>query len=386
MSLISITDLLTPVTRDQANDTILNLLEAVGLPARSWNQGGVARTVIRVVATAQANFSTMLAAAIGGGFLEKSSGAYLILLAFYVYGVSAISATFASGQLTLINAGGGIFTYGARQARFSNPITKVVYTNVADFTLGANTTLTIDIEAVTAGAAGSATPGTINNLVTTMLSVTCTNALAVIGVDAEKDADLRARCLTKLATRSVRGPRDAYAYASKSAKRIDGTPVNINRVAVSPSSSTGQVTVYCASPSGAPDSDDLDAAAAAIESDVRPEAVTVSVLAVTEVPYNQSITIWAQSTPGVTAAAVQDAVEKAIADFIAVYPIGGLIQADTSQRGLFGSGIASVIGSASPAKVFSIEGSTPGSSVPNLALLAGQAATNGVTVHVQMAA
>lgn len=384
--MISITDLLTAVTRDQANETILNLLEAVGVPARSWNQGGAARWVIRVLATAQANFSTMLVAAISGGFLERAEGAYLILLAFYVYGVSAIPATFASGKLTLTNAGGGIYPYAARTARFSNLITKIVYTNVADFSLGASSSLTIDIEAVTVGSAGSATPGSITNLVTAMLGVTCSNAASVIGFDAEKDPDLRARCLAKLSTRSVRGPRDAYAYAAKSAKRIDGTPVNINRVAVSPSSSTGQVTVFCASPSGAPDSEDLDAAAAAIESDVRPEAVTVTVLATTDVPYTQSITIWAQSTPGVTAAAVQAAVETAIADFIAVYPIGGLVQADTGQRGLFGSGIASVIGSASPAKVFSIEGSTPGSSVPNLALVAGQTATNGVTVAVQMAA
>jgi phage-related baseplate assembly protein len=383
--MISINDLLTPVSSDEAMSTILNVLEAVGLPARKWREAGTARTMVRVVAMTQAGFSTLMTAAIGGTFLETSSGLWLVLLAYFVYGVVAIPATFASGELTLINGGGGIFTYGPREARFQNPDTKVVYTNVDGFTLNASATLTIDIEAVTAGALGSSTPGTISKIVTAMLNVTCANALSVIGVDAEKDPDLRSRCLAKLATRSVRGARDAYSYAVKSAKRLDGTPVNINRIGISASSSTGIVTVYCASPSGAPVSDDLDAAAASIEDLVRPEAVTVSVVAVTEVPYNPSITIWAQSTAGVSASAVQSAAEQAIADFIASYPIGGLTQADTVQRGLFGSGIASRIGLASPAKVFSIEGSTPGSSVPNLALVAGEVATNAVTVNVQMA-
>lgn len=386
MSTITITDLLNPITADQVNDTFLTTLEVLGIPARSWKQGGTARTILRVVARTYAGFSTLMVFALSGAFLEKAEGGWLVLLAYYVYGVTAIPATFASGSLTLVNTGGGIYTYGPREARFLDPITKVTFTNVDGFTLNALTTLPIDIEATISGAAGSALPGAITDLVTTMLGVAVSNPLSVIGRDAERDPDLRARCLAKLATRSVRGPRNAYEFEALSAKRIDGSPVNINRVGISKSSSTGTVTVYCASPSGAPTSDDLDAVALAIENLVRPQAVTVGVLAVTEVTYAHTLTVWAQSTPGVSAANVKAAAEKAIADFIAAYPIGGLVQADTAQRGLFGSGISSVIGSASPAKVFSVEGDTPGSSVPNLALVAGEVATDGITLNVQMAA
>lgn len=384
--MITITDLLTPITADQVNETFLTTLEILGIPARSWRDGGVARTILRVIARTYAGFSSSMVFALSGAFLEKAEGGWLILLAYYVYGVTAIPASFASGSLTLTNTGGGIYTYGPREATFLNPVTKVTYTNVDLFTLGALSTLPISIEATISGAAGSALPGAITDLVTAMLGVTITNPLSVIGRDAEKDPDLRARCLAKLATRSVRGPRNAYSYAALSAKRLDGSPVNINRVGISKSSSTGEVTVHCASPSGAPISGDLAAVELSIEDLVRPEAVTVSVLAVTEVAYTHAITVWAQSTPGVSAADVKSAAEKAIADFIAAYPIGGLEQADTAQRGLFGSGISSVIGSASPAKVFSVEGDTPGSSVPDLALVAGQVATNGITLSVQMAA
>lgn len=383
---ISIADLLTPVTADQQLDTFLSVLETLNIPARSWRAGGVGRTILRVLARTYAGFSSAMVTALGFGFLETAEGGWLVLLAFYVYGVTAIAATFASGKLTLTNTGGGVYTYGPREATFLNPVSKVTYVNTAGFTLNAVTTLTIDIEATVAGSIGSATPGTISALVTTMLGVTVSNGLSVIGLDAESDPDLRTRCLDKLASRSVRGPRNAYSWAVKSATLIDGTPVNINRVSVSASSSTGQVTVYCASPSGVPSADDLTAAATSIESNARPDGVTVTTLAVTEVAYTHGITIWAQTTPGVAASDVQTAAEKAIAAFIAAYPIGGLKQADTGARGLFGSGIASIIGSASPAKVFSVENSAvPGTSVPDLALVAGQVATDAVTVTVQMA-
>lgn len=378
--MISITDLLTPVTADQQLETFLSVLEQLNIPARSWRPGGVMRTFLRVVARTYAGFSSAMVTALGFGFLETAEGGWLVLLAFYVYGVTAIASTFASGSLTLINTGGGVYTYGPREATFVNPVSKVTYVNIDAFTLGALSTLPIDIEATVAGSVGTSTPGTITGLVTTMLGVKVNNPLSVIGLDAEEDQALRGRCLNGLAARSVRGPRNAYKYWAQSATLIDGTPVNINRVSVSPSSSQGTVTVYCASPSGTPTTDDLAAAATAIEENVRPDGVTVTVLAVTGVPYTSAITVWAQTTPGVAAVDVQTAAEKAIAKFIAAYPIGGLKQADNGRRGLFDSGIASIIGSASPAKVFSVE-----NVVPYLPLVAGQVATNAVTVTVQMA-
>lgn len=383
--MIPISDLLKPITADEQLETFLTTLETLGVPARKWRQGGVARTILRVIAISFAGFSSTMAAGIGAGFLETATGAWLVLLAYYVYGVVAIPATQATGQLVLFNNGGGLYTYPAGKAFFLNPVSKVTYTNAADFTLNPLSNLTIDIIATTFGAATSSTPTTITQLVTSMLKVECTNPEAVIGQDAERDEDLRVRCFAKLATLSVRGPRNAYVYAAKSAKLAGGAPVNINRVSVSTSSSTGHVQIYCATPTGTPLSVELDAVRANIEAIARPDGVTATTSGVTSIDYTASITVFAEITTGVSAADVQAAAATAIATFIENYPIGGLTNASTGLRGLFGSGITSVIGAASPAKVFAVLGAAGGNDLA-LALTDGQVARDAVTIAVQLQA
>ncbi|HEX8795446.1 MAG TPA: baseplate J/gp47 family protein [Polyangiaceae bacterium] len=381
--MIALSDLLTPITADEAFATFVSNLVALGIGADQWRKGGVARTILRVVAITYAGFSATMVAALSAGFLDFATGGWLILLAYYVYGVTAIPATQASGAVTLVNAGGGTYTYLAGQATFLNSTTKVSYTNVNPFTLNPTSTLTgLQVQATTFGSASSSAPGGIDTLVTAMLGVSVTNPLAVVGQDAEADPALRTRCRNKLASLSVRGPRNAYAYAVQSALNA-GVPVNINRVSVVRTTSTGNLTVYCASPSGAPTSGDLAAAAASIEETVRPETVTVTTLAVSTVTYAPAITVWAETTQGVSADDVKNAVSAALATFIAMYPIGGLSHTDpishVTTQGLFGSGVSSVIGSASPARIFAIDGAT------DQVLTAGQVVTDGITLNVQMA-
>ncbi len=351
---IPITDLLTPIPAAQFRSTMVNLLVALGVPADQWRAGGVASTILTVVSNTFENFSSLMTTALASNFLDYASGSWLVLLAYYVYGVTAQPASFASGQLTLTNTGGGIYDYPLNGALFGNGT--VQYTNDQSFSLAASSSVTFDIVATVAGAVGSAAPGTITTMVTTMLGVTCTNALSVVGQDAQSDSSLRLECQEALAATSEDGPANAYEYAVKNAvNATTGLPVSVNRVSVSPASSGGIVSIYCASPSGVPIASDLTAAALAVETYCRPLGVTANVYAVSTVANTNAITVWARALPGVSQVALQAAAQAAVAAFIAQYPVGGL--SIGSGGYLFASLIDGIIYGVNSA-VFEITGTT----------------------------
>jgi hypothetical protein len=366
---LSVESLIVPTTEDQVFEIFLTELETLGIPARSWRQGGVARTILRVVAKAYAAFAVLMANAVRAGFLETASGAWLTLLAYYVFGVTRRPATFATGILTISNTGGGVFEWQPGELRALWTDEKKAYTNQDHVILNPSDVLNIAIIAVEQGAASSAPPGAITSLETTFLNVTVTNAEAVVGSDEESDVDLRLACRNKLGAISVRGPRGAYAYAVRAATRGDGTPVDINRISISPSSSTGVVTVYVASPTGTPTPTDIDYVKASIEDIARPDSVTANVLPVTEVPFARTLTVWARRTDGVSAADIKALVERALVVEIASYPIGG-IPKPPSTTGYLYSDFVSGVAKGAHASIYDIDGA--GS---DFALAPGQVAT-----------
>ncbi len=373
----TINDLLSTQTADQIRQALVTMLVTAGIRADLWRKGGSLSTILTVVAAFLAAFQRLTVQAIGFGFLPIATGGWLTLLAYYVYGVTRPEATFASGFVTLTNAGGGVYNYPVGQVTFLNSTTKQTYTNAVPLALGALSVVTIAVTAVNAGTASNAAPGQIDTLQTQLLDVTVSNAFSVLGLDAMSDADLRVLCTNKLGASSVRGPRNAYAYAVQVAvSPTTGAPVNINRTSVSVSSHTGTVTVYCASPSGAPTSDDLQGAINSIEQGVpglsppfsgaRPDGVTALVFGATPVPYGPDMIVWAQAQQGLSAADLQAQVAAALSLFISLYPIGGL--ATDSQQGLFATGIDGVVKSVHPA-IFAVQGPI------DLPLTAGQVAT-----------
>lgn len=375
--MISITDLLTPLTADQVRTTMVTTLVTLGIPADKWKKGGSLSTLLTVCATVIASFTSLLAQAIGSGFLETAAGNWLTLLAHFVYGVDRPEATFATGPLTLTNAGGGTFDYAAGQATFLDPTTKKQFTNVNPFHLDPLSSLTIDIIASDAGSASSAAVGQISELVTFMLEVTCSNPSDVVGQDAMADPELRALCLASLGARSVRGPRTAYEYAVQVAKNsVTGAGVNVNRWRVTPNSHTGHVGVVVASPSGPVTSTDLTGVDTSIEANARPDAVTVDLSGATTKAYVHSIVVWCKALPGYTEAAVSAAVGKALLAYFQSYPIGG--EPKDSASGVWATGVEGKITSSFPG-IFAVDG------LDDMALTASQVATNSITISVRLA-
>jgi hypothetical protein len=256
---LTLSDLLAPLTTAQVLAILLGLCAQLGLPVTSWQSGGVAMTILTVVATVYAAFTQVIVAAVGGGLLDYAVAGWLTLLASNVYNVTRITATFASASqaMLLSNAGGGQYIIEPGDLTFSQTIggVKYLYTNTSGGTLaawsgsGPNTTLALDVAAVTVGTASNANPNTITTLETTLLGVTCTNTISVLGQDDETDPLLRARCRAALGALSPNGPKLAYYYFATSAM-LNGISCGVTRVKIPTPPGDGSLTVYVAGYTG----------------------------------------------------------------------------------------------------------------------------------------
>lgn len=377
--MISITDLLTPLTAEQVRTSFVNSLVALGVPADKWRKGGALSTILRIVAGMYASFTVLMADAIGAGFLETAKGPWLTLLASSVFGITRPQATFATGKVTLSNGGGGVYTLTAGQLQLKNATTGKAYTNTAGFTLNPGDVLDIDVSAVEIGTSSNADPGTVTEFATQLLAVTATNAAAITGSDAMTDADLRDLCSSKLGTLGNGGPRKAYRFAVRSATRPDGTPVNINRVSVSAFSSTGTVTIYVAAPSGAPDPLDVTYASDSVELLARPDGVEATVLAATEVPASRSLTLYSDGSTGLTTDELVTAATEALDAALANYPIAGRAIPPSTQGYLFANHVNTIAQSADPSIFFVDDGGA--ADVP---LNTGEVAVLTVTIFARI--
>lgn len=324
----SLDELVTPVTRQEAQQSIYDVLGALGVNTTSWKSGAVVRTMIFAASVVFASLSELQAKIARSGFLELSEGPWLRLVAHYVYGVDAIDATFAIGEITLTNNGGGVYTFDPDDLIFANPTTGRTYRNTASVSIGALATATVAIAATEVGGGSTSGPGDITELVTTVLGVTCENLAQLTGTDAETDAALRARCQEKLGSLSPFGPWDAYAYAVRSATHDDGSSIGVNRIRIV-KDGFGTITTYLAGTNGAipGDPDDPDTDLGIANEAIQRTAAPLAVNAVVESAVNHTIAVtyevWMYNTSALTDGQVEDAIADAIDAFMRVQPIGG---------------------------------------------------------------
>jgi uncharacterized phage protein gp47/JayE len=361
---ITLESLTTPVTREEAKQSIYDALGTVGVNTTLWKPGSVVRTIIAAVAICFAACTNLIAEIAKGGFLETASGAWLTLLARYVYGVLRLEATFGVGTLRLVNSGGGVYEDVAPgELVVQNPDTKKEYTNVSLFTLHAGETLDIQIQALEAGTGSTSTVGTIVKLVTAWSAVTCTNSTAVVGADEEQDDPLKQRCRDKLRARSANGPAEAYASIARDYKRPDGSAVGVTRIR-HVKDGKGNVYVYLATPNGYVDgaaeelATDLGGINDQIQRKVAPLAVTAHTRSATAKTFNVAYQVWMLDTSGMTSTQLEIAIQKALAKYFAAAPIGGY-KIDGQPGRIYQDDVKAVIKSVRPAEIFRVELSSP---------------------------
>lgn len=376
---VDVNTLLQPTSGDVVTTTIVNALVTLGIRADLWPQEGALRSCMTVVGNVIASvINNTVIPATKAGWLPTSSGNWLAWLALYMYGVQKTRATFATGTERLTNNGGATFSLGAGAVTFQNTTTKKTYVNQTPISLapGPGTTQDVTIIATEIGTASNANPGDITTIVTTMVGVSCTNLAPVLGIDDQSDPSLQLECWNAIAANSAYGPAQSFGYAIQVAKNtLTSLPVNINRWQVFPTTHTGGVQVWLAAPAGVPDPNDVTGVAASIEAIARPQCVQVTTTAVATVADTDTITVYVTATPGLEASAVQAAVQTALTNLFASYPIGG--KSDGLQQGLFPSAVTGACYGAWPG-IFEVTGAN------FLALVNGQVAVNSTTVVVRI--
>lgn len=322
-------ELTTPLTRTEIEAAIYAAIEARGVKTSSWKPGAVARTIVAGVALVLSAFSSLQQKIAESGFLQLAEGDWLTIVAREVYGVERNTGTFAAGNVTFDNTGGGVYSPGVGDVIVLNSTTGKTYRNTEAFTLAAfETGKSVAVEAVEIGADSTAAPGDIDTLETVLLGVTVTNPTALVGKDPETDAELRTRCLAKTGTLSPNGPADAYRYLALSAETDDGVSAGVTRVTTT-ADGEGNVTVYVATATGpvagsiGDTTTPLGAVDEAIQTQAVPLAVTATVLSATANTIAITYEVWVRSTIGLTVAEIDALVSTALATFLSAQPIGG---------------------------------------------------------------
>lgn len=339
---VSLASLLVKETKAAIYTTALSIAVAIGLPVSSWQPGDPTRSLYYIEAETLSTLEEVVAGFIASGFLDYARGPWLKILAKQVFNVDVPEATFASTDVVLTNAGGGVYTIDPGDLTFKSSLTGKTYRNTTGGTLlGAGGTLVVTVAADEAGSDSSAGAGEIDTLITTLLGVTCSNPVAAIGLDEQDEATTRQQCRDKLGSLSPNGPRDAYSYVARNST-LTGT-FAVNRVRVFGDSDIGEVTVYVAGPSGAIGAPDLALVEAAIVKWATPLCVTPTVLSASNVVIPITYTLWIYKSCNKTSAEVQADVQSALATMFASRPIGGDIIPPATTGAIYKSMIESTI-------------------------------------------
>lgn len=331
MSTPTLDELTTPLNRDQVQESIYDALATLGVTTTTWKPGAVVRAIVTGVSIVVSSFSELQSLIARGGFLELAEGVWLTLLARHVYDVERDEGSFATGNVTLDNTGGGVFSGDAGDLIVRNPTTGQTYRNTESFSIAAfETGVVVAIRAIEIGTIATSAPDTITAFETPLIGVTVTNPNAVVGSDPETDPALRARCAEKTGTLSPNGPKDAYSFVAKSTLRDDGSSIGVTRVRSVPDG-VGGVDVYLATATGGitgdeedPDTD-LGAIALAIRTQVEPLAITATVQSATTESIAVTYELWIRDSTGLTDTEIEDAIAERLTEFMAAQPIGGNI-------------------------------------------------------------
>jgi hypothetical protein len=336
--LISIADLTTPMTREQVERSLYDVLGRLGVSTTSWKTGAVVRAMLTATALLFSALSYLTASIARSGFLELATGDWLTLVARYVFNVERVEATFAEGEVTLTNTTGGVFVYDPEDLTVRNSTTDKSYRNTSAFVLNGFETLTVAVRAVESGSASTSVAGAIDSIESGPDGVNVSNAPAVVGQDEETDPNLRVRCLEKLGALSPNGPWDAYSYAARNATRADGSLIGVTRVRVR-NDGYGNVFVYCATATGGVTGDandpdtDLGAINEAIQRQATPQCVVANVYS---------------ATPVAIEVQIKDAIATRLVAFMQSQPISGnTLEGEVTGR-VYQDAIRTAIGATFP--------------------------------------
>lgn len=312
--MISMSDLLTPITKDEAKTAIYGVLATLGCPTTGWFVGGVVRAIVGTVAIVVAAFSTLVCLLAQYGTRANSVGDWLTLHAQDVYNVTRIDATFATGVLTIVKTGGAVYVLNIGDFSIKNAAGKTFHNSAAMTVTGSGVTLYMDLIADEAGSGSNTNTGVTWTALTPLSGCVYSNAAPLIGADAESDEALRARCISKLDSLSPLGAPGAYDYFARSCGQ------GVTRTLITATS--GVVSAVVGTASGPIGSTELAAVNLAIQANAVPLGTTCTVSSAIALPIEVIANVFVNATSKIDLE-LQTAINTALTAWMAARPIGG---------------------------------------------------------------
>lgn len=333
---ISIDQLVQSLSKEEVLDALLALLKAAKFPVTAWQPGEPVLALLEKISEwFAALWDNVIVKAIRAGFLEYAEGDWLTLLAWVAYGVLRNAATFAGRSITIENHEGGVWNFFPGDVRIKNEAGKT-FSNVTGGSLAAfigsgdYPTVTMDFLADEAGSGSNTAVGGIQTiLVEGPAGVFArTNDAPFYGDDEEGDVSLRERCRLSTGPLSPGGPKAAYESIARSAKRADGTNVDVTRVRiVQPGGS--ELYAYLAGANGATTGDTLTEGSdvyitnQALQLYADPWGITLYVEAASEVLFARTITLTIDRAANLSESAAKTRAAAAVGAYFRTLKVGG---------------------------------------------------------------
>ena len=347
----------------------LQVAQTVGLNVTSWEVGDPTDTQFQAYTEVFDALEETVSRWIKATFLDTAAADsalydWLVWTAYQGFGYVAREATYAGTTITLSNALGA--NYGGIEPNdlsFRNSSTGATYHNTegGDLASGPGATLTLAIEADLPGSTSSAGVGDIDEMVTTLNGVTCTNVAAAIGLDAEPAASIVNGARAKLAMMSPNGARDAYRYVATT-PALSGTSA-VTMARSTGDSATGDVTILLAGPNMPIAVPDVALVQSAIERLCTPLCITPSASSASAHVVNVAYTAYGYASWGVTTSDAAALIEAAVRAWFVERPISGDVIPPAMSGAIDVNMIEAVIQSVAPSKITRVLVTTPAASV-----------------------
>lgn len=322
MAEVALSSLASEETAASFLSKMIVIAQALGLTTESWQDGDPDLTLFDAFARIQETKEAGIVSIVKAGFLDLASGDGLTLCARYLFNTERNLATYATCTLRLTNASGVAVVLDPEDITVQNSTTGATFRNTTGGTIASGGgTLDVTIEAETAGSDATSGVGDVDELVSVIPGVTCSNTTAAVGSDEERDVDLKARAKAKLGALSPNGPSDAYAYVATTPELVNDAVVT--RVRVLHDSTVGEVTVYLADDDGAVDAGTVTDVEAGIETWANPLCNSATVASASNAAIAVTYTLWVYESISKTSAEIEDLVETALLEGLRTRPIGG---------------------------------------------------------------
>ncbi len=326
----TLADLLTPRTRQQWRDLLLNELRDAGFAVGLAPSGDNRRNVVEFVAGGLAKVDETVAKIAAGAFLDTALGDWLKLRVKSGYDITAKPATMTVGTVRLTCAAtAGPYTIVAgqvwvgRAAAGSTPARR--YQNTTGGALASGGILDVQVSAEQPGSAYNLGNGQITQVFTGLPGVSVTNPavgmtgtwITTPGTDEEvtQPEAFRQRARDRWGTLGRLGNIDAYRYL------VTSSNPEITRARVYPGAGDGTLVVILAGTTGTVSGGAVIAAQAAVAL-LGPATDVSTIRAAIVTTVSPTGTVFVRAAQFATAQAAADAARLA---FLASLEIGGVL-------------------------------------------------------------